>query len=51
MPNILGHKRNANQNDIELSPHSSQNGYHQEHKDKCGEDAGRKEVTVGGKAN
>jgi hypothetical protein len=32
MLNILGHKENANQNDIELPPHSSQNGYHQEHK-------------------
>jgi hypothetical protein len=29
MLDILGHKGNANQNDIEISPHSSQNGYHQ----------------------
>jgi UDP-N-acetyl-D-mannosaminuronic acid transferase (WecB/TagA/CpsF family) len=32
MFSILGHKRNANQNDIEISPHSSQNGYHQKYK-------------------
>jgi hypothetical protein len=32
MLNIPGHKRNANQNYIKISPHSSQNGYHQEHK-------------------
>jgi hypothetical protein len=24
---VLGHKRNANYNDTEISPHSSQNGY------------------------
>jgi hypothetical protein len=29
MLNILGHKRNANQNDIVIPPHPSQNGYHQ----------------------
>jgi hypothetical protein len=27
--NILGHKRNSSQNNIEISPNSSQNGYHQ----------------------
>jgi hypothetical protein len=32
MLNILGHTGNANQNDIKISPHSSQNGHHQEHK-------------------
>jgi hypothetical protein len=26
------HKGNANQSNIEISPHSSQNDYHQEHK-------------------
>jgi hypothetical protein len=29
MLNILGHKENANQNDIEISSHPSQNGYYQ----------------------
>jgi hypothetical protein len=32
MLNILGRKGNANQNYIEIPPHSTQNGYHQEHK-------------------
>jgi alpha/beta superfamily hydrolase len=32
MCNLFGHKGNANQNDIEIPPHPSQNGYHQEHK-------------------
>jgi hypothetical protein len=32
MLNIPGHKGNANQNHIKFSPHSSQNGYYQEHK-------------------
>jgi hypothetical protein len=32
MLNILGLKGNVNQNDIEISPHSSQNGYQQNHK-------------------
>jgi hypothetical protein len=32
MLNIPGHKGNANQNDTDTLPHSSQNGYHQEHK-------------------
>jgi hypothetical protein len=32
MLSIPGHKGNANQNVIEISPHSSQNGYHQEQK-------------------
>jgi hypothetical protein len=31
MLSILGYKGNANQN-IEISPHSSQNCYHQKHK-------------------
>jgi hypothetical protein len=30
MLNIPGHKGNANQNNTEISPPSSQNGYHQE---------------------
>jgi hypothetical protein len=30
MFNIPAHKENTNQNDIEISPHTSQNGYHQE---------------------
>jgi hypothetical protein len=29
MLKILGYKENANQNDIEIPYHSSQNGYHQ----------------------
>jgi hypothetical protein len=33
MLNIPGHKGNANQNCIEIPLHSSQNGYHQEHKE------------------
>jgi hypothetical protein len=32
MLNIPGYKGNANQNDIEISPYSSQNGYHHEDK-------------------
>jgi hypothetical protein len=32
MLNIPGHKENANQNHIEISPHSCYNGYHQEYK-------------------
>jgi hypothetical protein len=32
MFNVLSHKRNANQNDIEIPYCPSQNGYHQEHK-------------------
>jgi hypothetical protein len=32
MLNIPGHKRNADQNHIKISCHSSQNGYHEEHK-------------------
>jgi hypothetical protein len=32
MLNIPGHKGNANQNDIDISSHSSQKGYHQEHR-------------------
>jgi hypothetical protein len=32
MLNISGHKGNANQNNIEISPHSFYNAYHQEHK-------------------
>jgi hypothetical protein len=28
MLKILGYKGNVNQNDIEISPYSSQNGYH-----------------------
>jgi hypothetical protein len=32
MLNILDHKGNANQNNIEIPPHPSQNGYHQKHK-------------------
>jgi hypothetical protein len=34
MFNVLSHKRNANQNDIEIPFCPSQNGYHQEHKQK-----------------
>jgi hypothetical protein len=33
MLNILGCKENINQNNIEISFHSSQNGYHQEYKE------------------
>jgi hypothetical protein len=33
---ILGHQGNANQNYIEIPPHSSQNGYYQEKKCKQG---------------
>jgi hypothetical protein len=32
MLKVLGHKGSANKNDIKISPYSSQNGYHQEHK-------------------
>jgi hypothetical protein len=32
MFNIPGHKGNANQNDIEISSHPSQNSYYHEHK-------------------
>jgi hypothetical protein len=32
MFNIPSYKVNVNQNDIKISPHSSQIGYHQEHK-------------------
>jgi hypothetical protein len=32
MLNRLDHKGNANQNETEISPHSKQNGYRQEHK-------------------
>jgi hypothetical protein len=34
MFNVLSYKGNANQKNIEISPHSSQNGYHQKHKQK-----------------
>jgi hypothetical protein len=30
MPNTPGHKGSTNQNDIEISPHSSQNGYQEQ---------------------
>jgi hypothetical protein len=52
MLNILGHEENANQNDTEVSPHSSQNGYHQEH-NKCWRGCGEREPlsTVGGNVN
>ena len=30
MPKIANYQRNANQDNIEISHHSSQNGYHQE---------------------
>jgi hypothetical protein len=51
MLNFLGHKGNANQNYVEILPHSSENGCHQEHKSiNVGEDAGKREpvYTVGG---
>jgi hypothetical protein len=32
MLTTLNCEGNANQNDIEIPPHSSQNGYHQQHK-------------------
>jgi hypothetical protein len=32
MPNIPGHKENANLNHIKIPPYSFWNGYHQEHK-------------------
>jgi hypothetical protein len=32
MPNIPEHNGNANQNDIKISSHPIENGYHQEHK-------------------
>jgi hypothetical protein len=32
MLNNPSHKENANQNNIEISPHSNQNGHDQEHK-------------------
>jgi hypothetical protein len=32
MLTIPGHKGNANQNHTKILPHSSQNGFHQEHK-------------------
>jgi hypothetical protein len=32
MLTIPDHKGNANQNHTEIPPHSSQNGYHQQHK-------------------
>jgi hypothetical protein len=32
MLKMLSQKGNANQNDIEISSHSSQNGYHEEQK-------------------
>jgi hypothetical protein len=35
MLDIFGHKQNANQNDTEISPHSSENGYHLKHNNKC----------------
>jgi hypothetical protein len=34
MLNIPGHKGNVNQNNLEISPHFSQNGYQQEDKQK-----------------
>jgi hypothetical protein len=32
MFDILSHRENANQNDSEIPPHPSQNGYHQDKK-------------------
>jgi hypothetical protein len=32
MQNIPGWKGNENQSDIEISPYTNQNGYHQKHK-------------------
>jgi hypothetical protein len=32
MFNIFGYKGNKNQNHVKISPHSSQNGYHEGHK-------------------
>jgi hypothetical protein len=37
-----GHKENANQNHINILPHSSQNGCHQEHNNNVGENSGGK---------
>jgi hypothetical protein len=40
MLNILSYKGNANQNHIEISSDSSQNGYYQEHKQQQNVDEG-----------
>jgi hypothetical protein len=42
MFNILSHKGNANQNDTEISPHASQNGYHTQITKNAGKQAGGK---------
>jgi hypothetical protein len=43
----------ANQNDIEILPHSSQNGYHQNYNKNASEDMGQRNplYTVGGNVN
>jgi hypothetical protein len=47
--NLFGHKGKANQDDIEILPHSSQNGCHQQHKQMLVSMWGKgKLVTVGG---
>jgi hypothetical protein len=55
MLSITGHKGNANQNNIKISPHSCKNGYcHQEHKEQMLVRMwGEKEhsYTVGGNVN
>jgi hypothetical protein len=41
--NILNHKGHANQNDIEIPPHPSQNGYQENKQQMPAEDVGKKE--------
>jgi hypothetical protein len=47
MFNILSHKGNASQNNIEIPSHPSQNGYHQESKqNKCWQGRGGKAALI-----
>ena len=54
MFNIANYQGNANQNHVEISPHTCQNGYHQkEHIKNVGKDVEKWEplCTVGGNVN
>ena len=42
MPNITNYQRNANQNHNEVSPHTSQNGHHQNVYKQCWRGCGEK---------
>jgi hypothetical protein len=52
MPSIPGHKGNASQNHVKISPHSCWNGYHQEEQTtNAGEDLRKKEPSYTGGYN